>query len=230
MKKHGIIYKATSPSGKVYIGQTTQPMLKRRSRHYSDAYNGKISKLCSAIRKYGDRIVWETVQDNITIDKLDKAEIFYIDKYNSYNNGYNMTIGGQNPQLTKTAKKKISKFNKGRRHSERTKRKMSETHKGMHVGSKNNMYGKKLSKEHKDAISKSNSKKKTEAHSANIARGKGAIEFEVFRKNISLGIWNNYSKCARDLGLSYRSVARHAVKHKSPHKGYVFVVLERKED
>ena len=52
----GVIYKYTSPSGKIYIGQTINPK-ERYRKHISEAYNAKHSGyntlLSKAIRKYG---------------------------------------------------------------------------------------------------------------------------------------------------------------------------------
>lgn len=52
--KTGIIYMATSPSGKNYIGRTTQRLKNRKYKHYSDSF-GKLynTKFSRAIRKYG---------------------------------------------------------------------------------------------------------------------------------------------------------------------------------
>jgi group I intron endonuclease len=222
MRKCGIIYKATSPSGKIYIGQTRQSVGRRKARHYYEAASGRISKLCSAIRKYGKDIRWEVVCKDIPLEELDAAEQLYILIYDSYINGYNMTIGGQNPPLTKEIKKKLSKTSRGRKHSEETKKKMSNAHKGMHIGEKNNMYGKKFTKEHRDKISRSNKKEKTREHALNISKGKNTNKFAVYKNGKLIGIWQNYSECARDLLLSVRSVTRHAKKNNYYHKGYLF--------
>ena len=55
--KKGIIYKATSSSGKSYIGQTTQGLKKRMCGHKSNAFNKNNhsynTKFSHAIRKQG---------------------------------------------------------------------------------------------------------------------------------------------------------------------------------
>lgn len=52
-------------------------------------------KIYNAINKYGSENFYvETLDDNIPIDELDQKEIEYIKKYNSYENGYNSTPGG----------------------------------------------------------------------------------------------------------------------------------------
>ena len=52
-------------------------------------------KIYNAINKYGSENFYvETLEDNMPIDELDQKEIEYIKKYNSYENGYNSTPGG----------------------------------------------------------------------------------------------------------------------------------------
>lgn len=101
----GIIYKYTSPSGKCYIGQTTDEN-RRKRQHEHNAFNTECkqynSKFYTAIRKYG----WDSFQYEVlytifketleeTIDILNDREIYYIGQYDSFKNGYNMTIGGR---------------------------------------------------------------------------------------------------------------------------------------
>lgn len=101
---YGLIYRYVSPSGKSYIGQTTDE-LKRKRQHKQAAYNEKDKsynyKFHTAIRKYGfDSFKYEilytifcnTLEELINI--LNEKEIYYIGLYDSYRNGYNMTIGG----------------------------------------------------------------------------------------------------------------------------------------
>lgn len=96
----GIIYKYTSPIGKVYIGQTTNERDRRRKfMNLNKTYGGK--KIDKARVKYGpENFVYEVLErlnfnDPLEArDKLDELEEFYIRYYNSYKKGYNMTYGG----------------------------------------------------------------------------------------------------------------------------------------
>ena len=96
--KTGIIYKSTSPSGKVYIGQTTQGLHVRRNNHFSKAFNENCTvyntKFSRAIRKYRDKLIWDILYDNIPAHYLSYMEITVIGQYNSYKIGYNSTLGG----------------------------------------------------------------------------------------------------------------------------------------
>ena len=52
-------------------------------------------KIYNAINKYGkDNFYVETLESNIPISELDNKEIEYIELYDSFNNGYNSTPGG----------------------------------------------------------------------------------------------------------------------------------------
>lgn len=93
----GIIYKYTSPSNKVYIGQTIHEHA-RYMRHKRIEGDNKFHR---AIKKYGfENFIYEVIfiieNDNRkrVKEKLDYMERYYIRKHNSYNKGYNSTEGG----------------------------------------------------------------------------------------------------------------------------------------
>ena len=97
-----LIYKITNLiNNKCYIGQTIKTAEQRWKEHQSHAFgshlNDQNKTLYKAIRKYGlENFTFEVLQDNIeTFEKLDKAEIYWIDYYNSFVKGYNETFGGQ---------------------------------------------------------------------------------------------------------------------------------------
>ena len=111
----GVIYILTSPSGKRYIGQATN-FEKRMKTH---RYNINDKKCCNyaiyrGIRKYG----WENFKKEIVLicneEHLDMYEKKFISIYDTYRNGYNMTIGGNGRN--------------GHNHSEKSKRKMRLAH------------------------------------------------------------------------------------------------------
>ena len=97
-----LIYKITNLiNNKCYIGQTIKQPEERWKEHQQHAYgsheNDQNKVLYKAIRKYGlENFSFEVLQDNInTFEQLDKAEIYWIDFYDSFVNGYNSTFGGQ---------------------------------------------------------------------------------------------------------------------------------------
>ena len=97
-----LIYKITNTiNNKSYIGQTIKTAEERWKEHQAHAFgshpNDQNKTLYKAIRKYGvENFTFEVLQDNIeTFEQLDKAEIYWIDYYNSFVKGYNKTFGGQ---------------------------------------------------------------------------------------------------------------------------------------
>ena len=89
------IYKLTSPSGKIYIGQTRN--LKKRFAAYRNANCIKQHKLYNAILKYG----WEAFNVEllftasvISQESLNELETYYISKYDAVNSGYNCVAVG----------------------------------------------------------------------------------------------------------------------------------------
>ena len=88
----GFIYKITNKvNGKSYIGQTRYTVEFRWRQHIHKKDN---TYFHNAIRKYGiENFTVETLEQCEYKD-LNSREIFYIAKYNTFNSGYNMTIGG----------------------------------------------------------------------------------------------------------------------------------------
>jgi len=90
----GIIYKISSPSGKVYVGQTVRSFKKRMQEHRQETSCCTFIK--RAIDKYGDEMKYEIVEENVPQEQLDEREIYWIKELNSLApDGYNLTTGGQ---------------------------------------------------------------------------------------------------------------------------------------
>ena len=128
-----IIYKVTNISNnKIYIGKTIQDFEKYKRTHISNALNNVDSKygrkprvFYNAIRKHGyENFEWEILEICQNKNELNEKEIFYIEKYNSYSTGYNMTKGGDGGNGTtpyirnEEIKEKISLSLKGHKRSQ----------------------------------------------------------------------------------------------------------------
>src|SRR5210317_492546 len=103
----GIIYKITSPSGKVYVGQTIQEFKHRiRSHQRKDS---KCTLLKRAIQKYGDEMKYEIVEEDVPQEHLDEREIYWINELHSLApNRYNLNTGGNyKKEITKEAKNNV---------------------------------------------------------------------------------------------------------------------------
>lgn len=88
------IYKISNKyNNKVYIGQTIRPIEQRFHRHISDAINNVLdTHFARAIKYYGpEAFSIETIDTADTQDDLNKKEQYWINYYNSVENGYNET-------------------------------------------------------------------------------------------------------------------------------------------
>lgn len=104
----GYIYKITSPSGKVYIGQTKN--IKQRLYFYS-TYNCKTqTKLYNSIKKYGwCEHTFEILEEiDYDVDKLNELEVFYINEYGCLENGLNIRPGGKNSTISDDGRRRLS--------------------------------------------------------------------------------------------------------------------------
>ena len=103
------IYKITNiQNQKVYIGQTIRPIEQRFHRHINDAMNNILdTHFARAIRKYGkDNFIIEEIDNAKTQNELNEKEQYWIQYYNSVDNGNNETDAinkcGGNTYLSKT--------------------------------------------------------------------------------------------------------------------------------
>ena len=232
-----------------YIGITiNKPEIRwgKDGKGYKPRKKGADSAFWRAIKKYGwdnfNHDIIEVVERN-SIEELDSAlkqlEIHYIQVFDSFNNGYNMTTGGDlgciRSQETREKHRKAQtgkKYNEESRKrmsesakkkppvSEETRRKQSEVRKGVLVGERNPMYGRTGEKnpfygqKHTDEKRKQMSqsqKKLYENGYVNPNKGKG-------RKVVCINteeIFNN----ANEANDKYRGNIRACCNKKAKHAG-----------
>lgn len=152
-------------TGKKYIGQTVEKLQRRVTRHFRTINETKISR---AIQKYGKYdFVYGIVEEVDNTSLLDEREKFWIQHYDSVNNGFNIKEGGKCARGFKQSKSSIEKRRKkllGKPLSEEHKKKLSKAHSGK-VLSKETIdkmiayrTGRNLSESCKEKISQSHSK------------------------------------------------------------------------
>ena len=94
----GFIYKITNKvNGKSYIGQTIQNVKERFYQHCATKCSQAILNMVihKAINKYGKSNFTIEVIEEVESTNLNDREKYWIRYYDSYNNGYNSTEGGQ---------------------------------------------------------------------------------------------------------------------------------------
>lgn len=139
MRKNYSVYKHTSPTNKVYIGISNDPI--RRWRNGKGYEKNKY--FYKAIQKYGwNNFKHEILFTNLTKENACKKEIELIEFYKSTQKkfGYNLSTGGECSALgvvhSKKSKQQLSEKMKGKNnpfynhiHTEETKKKISESRK-----------------------------------------------------------------------------------------------------
>lgn len=139
----GIYCISNTVNGKKYVGQSRN--IKERWRHHVcllDANKHDNKHLQYAWNKYGRDAFEFSILETFENDKLlDDAEMDWISKLNSFEDGYNMTLGGGGQAgryLTAEQREHLSRINTGSlnpnyglKRSEATKKKMSEAMKSI---------------------------------------------------------------------------------------------------
>jgi group I intron endonuclease len=94
---YNIIYKVENiDSGKVYIGATSKSLETRKKDHIKKSKRGKSYAFQNAIATHGpDAFDWQQIDTATSIDELAQKEKDYILKYNSKEDGYNQSEGGE---------------------------------------------------------------------------------------------------------------------------------------
>ena len=124
-----LIYMATNKiNGLCYVGQTVQPFHRRQQAHVNLAGSDN-NFFHNAINKYGnDAFDWQVLNDNVgDLDTLNALEKTWIIVLNAFDNGYNLTTGGNNYLISESTKTKISNSHIGKTHSDETKQKLSKS-------------------------------------------------------------------------------------------------------
>lgn len=105
--KTGKIYLITNDiNSKVYVGQTVQTLNKRFNGHccYSKTDRSVNMYIKRAIHKYGKDKFHITLIEKCPLELLNEREKYWINYYDSYNTGYNLTLGGQDSNYFKINK------------------------------------------------------------------------------------------------------------------------------
>lgn len=204
-------------TGDFYIGKTARTLQQRFKQHQYDAKRGSETIIHRAMRKYGFENFSIQVLEQVE-DDLDSKECLWIERLDPL---YNMTSGGEGGDTSKSPKYKeymkmrselISGENNpfyGKRHTEETKRMISEKKKGT-----------KVSEETKEKLRAANTGKKMSPESiAKSAAAKAKTYYLTDPEGNSIVV-NNLSEFCRENGLDQGNMnAMYKGKYKSC-KGY----------
>jgi len=211
--KSGIYKIRNIINDKVYIGSAFN-IKQRWNRHLNELKQNKhhSPKLQRSFNKYGfDNFIFEIIE-LCEKELLIEREQYWVDFLSSYNNGYNSTPNVIKPML-------------GRKHTEITKKLMSEKH-----------LGKKVSSKTKEKLSLINKGKKydiyTKERNLKISNALKGEKNYMFGKHMSEGVkkklieknnkkirqftkdgifirkWDSISECAKYLGVDNSSITK----------------------
>lgn len=183
------IYKWTSPSGKIYIGQSKN--LERRKKEFlTNPFKYEYCEFNTAIdkarRKYNDFSLWKyEILKVCKEDELNKLEQEFIEIFETTNSqkGYNSTKGGEGSVGTKWGSEKQKEALKNRK---------------SYKGENGPMYGKHHSEEAKEKISKANKGRKHSVE-VKIKKSKPVLQFDLDGNLIKE--WYGATEAMNQLGI-----------------------------
>ncbi len=123
--RYGIVYALTSPTGRIYIGQTVQEMRLRWHRHCYNARQGVVTPLYASLRKYDPKL-WDVslFAECDSKEELDLVETLAIQMFGDMN----LQTGGARGRHSESTKQKLRDKAIGRKTSEATRAKMRASH------------------------------------------------------------------------------------------------------
>lgn len=257
MKKTGIYRITNIINEKFYVGSAVnihRRWLEHKSFLNRNKHHSKY--LQNSFNKYGiDNLNFEIIEE-CSKELLIEREQYWINLLDSYNNGYNCsptagnTLGVKHSDETRLKRSILNlgnDFHKGKKHSEETKkfisekfinktyvdrygkeksdeikRKMSEKRKGEN----NPAYGRRglitkgfTGKNHTDITKK----KISEKHVGNLW-AKRRVLIQVDENDVVLKIWESISECSRNLNISWNSIYNvlNGITKKTKKHGYIF--------
>lgn len=100
------IYKITNPKGKVYIGQSK--VIEKRFTQYKNPQPYHVGKkLLNSLNKYGIENHSIDILEECKVEELNEKESYYIQLYNSVEEGLNIDLGGKGFKRSEETKEKI---------------------------------------------------------------------------------------------------------------------------
>jgi len=223
-----IVYGIFFPNGKVYIGLTKRTLEQRMQQHlqYAFKYNSQY-KVHRALRKYvpSTLVRQAIIAYGDSYNDLAEIEKAFVLSYDSYNNGYNETVGGLGWKGRKHKTETKEQFSKVRKLDASTRLinanlKLKELRKDPAYIAKIKEMRSKISK---SVAEKTNITKKIKYSNRQYRESLGHKKFKVDKLDGTfVGIWGNQTLCAEDLNISRKNITRCLSRKAKTHKGYVF--------
>ena len=211
------VYKITSPTGRVYIGQSNH--VNRRLNSYKRMYvkNRGCTILYRSFVKHGvDNHKFEILKECVE-PELNKWERYYQEKFDVINGGLNCNLtksGDKSGKLSKETIIKMSASQKGkqhwlgRKHSEETKAKISKAHTG---------------RKHSAEVNSRKGKKGSIPPMKGVFSDKNPLSKKVDQFNrdgVFIKTWHSATDVCKELGYSNGSISSCCNGNLKQYKGY----------
>jgi group I intron endonuclease len=217
-----IIYKVTHMiNNKVYIGQTSKELDERKKAHYKSSRLGSDTNFHRALSKYSvSFFIWEEIARCNSKEELNDLERKFINEYDSFKSGYNMTEGGDGGDtismklhtLNQGVKKGNIPWNKGKS--------MRELGHNFYDTKTNRQFTNEQKEQHSKLIKQSTKfregiKKRTPAKQVIIVDDLG-------------NVWNRQKDFIEYIGISHHRVRTELKNKVWEYNGRIYKVLKRK--
>jgi len=225
--KKSLVYCATSPSGKIYVGRTSRTLEERKADHDSDskwAYknNKKLTAFHSALIKHGGvtSFKWKVLASNLAHVEAVKSEQHHINKLNSGDKaiGYNL-LSDKGEGVMRHSKDSIAKIsaavtaanNKSWKAPSRKSKARDEMLKQWKDSTLRTKRSNAIKKVRSSDEQKALTSRLASTHFSNpknrdaMAVSCGAKPFIVAKDGEVIGTWINAAQCAKDLNLNTKT-------------------------
>ena len=214
------IYTLSDPiTGQVrYVGKTKCSIIKRLNHHINKSRNNPTTHRDNWIKSLL-LIDLSPIIEVVDEDIFD-YESFWINQFILWGfNLTNMTSGGEGRsdyKMSDSTKLKISLANKGNRHTDDAKNKMSKSKKGIKWGCdlkrkenhRNSLIGRKISQETKNKIGLSN-----------------GMKIKCYKDGLFLSDFNTQAECARFLNIPQNKISEIITGNIKKYKNYTFTKI-----
>jgi group I intron endonuclease len=221
------IYKITSPSGKIYIGQSVN--IENRWKYYNSLMCKQQRKLYNSLLKYTPQNHIFEILEECSINELTINESLYINKFNSIKDGLNIREAGnhgyhseETKQLmrkprSEDAKKNMSLSRIGIQFTEDQCKKISSS-KTNHSCYNAEWYS-KMMEGRKNIIYN-----RSEQHTKSIIEAKSIAILQLDKDNNIINKWKSAADAARHLdGFNQPNIQRCVSGNANMYKGYKWV-------
>ena len=193
------IYQITSPSKRIYIGQSIDIIHRFIDYKHLNANCKSQTLLYRSLKKYGTGKHKFEILCLCDKTELNNLEKYYIELFNTFNSvyGLNLKAGGSHGGLSDITKKKMSDKKKGKNHPLFGKFRTDEW--------KNKVRGRKRTEETKQKMRRPHSEK-TKINMRNAIRtGKGKNHLQYIKNNIGI---KTQTQIAKELNIHQSTISK----------------------